>query len=67
VILAPYASPPRAIGFIFENDRTVEPLRRYVVTVDSIESVTGMDFFSALPDRLENAMEAYTDIFKWDI
>lgn len=67
VILAPYASPPRAIGFIFENDRAVEPLRRYAVTVDSVESVTKMDFFSALPDRLENAIEAYTDTFKWDI
>lgn len=67
VILSPYANPPRAIGFLFPNERAVAPLRTYVVTVDSVEHITGMDFFSALPDELENTIEAEAKPGDWGI
>lgn len=67
VILSPYIKTPQAVGFIFKNERSTEPLRKYVVTVDSVESVTGMDFFSSLPDDLEKTIEANVDTNRWGI
>lgn len=67
VILAPYASPPRAIGFLFENKSSTNPLRTYVVSVNSIESITQMDFFAPLPDELEELIEAQVDAEQWGI
>ena len=67
VILSPYTNPPRAIGFLFPNERSVAPLHSYAVTVDSVEQVVGMDFFSALPDELENAVEAELTPSQWGI
>lgn len=46
-----------ALGFYFENEAGERPLSEYLVSVDSIEKLTGMDFFSALPDNLENRLE----------
>ena len=35
-----------------------QALEKYMVSVDSVEKVTGMDFFSKLPDDVENRIEA---------
>lgn len=67
VILTPYTRPVRAIGFLFPNERATAPLRTYAVTVDSVERATGMDFFSALPDELENTIEAENKPKAWGI
>lgn len=67
VILAPYVSSPRAIGFIFKNEKDNSPLRKYVVTVDSVESLTGIDFFPALPDDTEKRVEAQCAPSDWGI
>lgn len=67
VILAPYTHPVRAIGFLFPNERATAPLRTYAVTVDSVERATGMDFFSNLPDELENVIEAEAKPNAWGI
>lgn len=67
VILAPYVSSPRAIGFIFKNEKDVSPLRSYTATVDSVESLTGIDFFPALPDKIENHVEAQCTPSDWGI
>lgn len=66
IVLAPYAKPMRAIAFLFDNQRAVAPLPSYVVTVDSIEHLTGMDFFSPLPNSIENKIEAQSDFGQWD-
>ena len=47
-----------ALGFLFENKAGENPLEKYLVPVDQIEKTTGLDFFSALPDELENQLEA---------
>lgn len=65
VILAPHANPPRAIGFIMPNSYVEGGMARTAVSVDQVEAITGMDFFSALPDSLENAIEADTHFAKW--
>lgn len=50
-------SEPQAIGFIFPNDDCDKVLFDYAVSVDKVETVTGMDFFHALPDDLEEQVE----------
>ena len=61
VVLAPYAEVPYAIGFIMPNGPTPGGMQAYAVSVDSVESVTGYDFFSALPDDIEDALESKCD------
>lgn len=65
VVLAPYAKPIRAIAFLFDNRQATAPVSSYVVTVDSIERLTGMDFFAPLPDEIENRIEARSDYKEW--
>jgi endonuclease G len=59
--------PPitEAIGFIMRNEGSKEPLSSFAVTVDSVEKVSGIDFFPALPDPVETAMEARVDLAFW--
>ncbi|KAB4422432.1 DNA/RNA non-specific endonuclease, partial [Bacteroides thetaiotaomicron] len=45
--------------------QAVEPLSTYAVSIDSIEQLTHMDFFSPLPDEIENAVEANADYYQW--
>lgn len=65
VICSPYANPPRAIGFIMPNGKIAGGLQAAAVSVDSVESATGLDFFSALPDSIENTIEAECRFHYW--
>lgn len=58
VILVNDKKNPQAIGFIFPNKAGHKLLKKYAVTVDSVEKRTGIDFFPALPDEIENRIEA---------
>lgn len=40
-----------AIGFLLPNKNSKEPLAHFMVTVDSIETVTGIDFFYKLKNQ----------------
>ncbi|MDD4591460.1 MAG: DNA/RNA non-specific endonuclease [Parabacteroides sp.] len=54
------------IGFLFENrDYGDTKLESMAVPIDSVEKVTGIDFFPALPDSEENKMEATIDWSSW--
>lgn len=66
VILAPYANPPRAIGFIMPNGTVPGGIQQAAVSVDEVEATTGMDFFSSLPDDIETQVEAQCDFPKWE-
>jgi endonuclease G len=46
------------IGFLLNNEPSDSPLRQYVVPVDQIEQLTGIDFFPKLPDNLEQQLES---------
>lgn len=63
VIYAP--NHGRAIGFIFNNEKIRGSYTKHVVSVDYIERMTGLDFFSAVDDKLERQMEANADIEMW--
>lgn len=49
---------PRAIGFIYKNEKCDAPMDSYVNSIDQVERITGIDFFPALPDEVEKAVEA---------
>lgn len=65
VVLSPYTNPPRAIGFIMPNGPVPGGMQKCAVSVDSVESVTGIDFFSALPDNVEKEVESQCDFHRW--
>lgn len=61
VILAPFVEHPWAIGFIMPNGYVDGGMQKAAVPVDQVETLTGYDFFSALPDSIENDIEARCD------
>lgn len=67
VILSPYLRNPKAIGFIMRNDKEDQPLKKYAYSIDEIEKLVGMDFFSALPDNIENKIEASYSLIDWGL
>ena len=56
---------PRAIGFIYKNSAGNRPLDSYVNSIDQVERITGLDFFSALPDDVENRIEKEYRMEDW--
>lgn len=67
VILSPYTSLPRAIGFIMKHRKGNRPLHVYAVSVDSVEKATGIDFFPALPDKTERKVESSFSLKQWGL
>lgn len=64
VILA-MGKHPKAIGFIYKNASGNKPLDFYVNTIDEVERITGIDFFPALSDDVENTVEASYNLKDW--
>jgi len=50
----------RSIAFILPNEELTKPLLEYVVSIDYLESVTGLDFFYKLSDEDELSFEIDT-------
>ncbi len=56
---------PKAIGFIYNNEGRKQPMKEAVRNVDEIETFTGIDFFPALDDKIENRIEAQSNLEDW--
>lgn len=56
----------KAIGFLLANEGSKESLTSFVVTIDELEEITGLDFFPLLPDEDEVILEAAYDVSLWD-
>ena len=56
---------PKAIGFVYRNESGNRPKSYYVNTIDDVERITGIDFFPALPDNVENEVEATSSLETW--
>jgi endonuclease G len=56
---------PSAIGFIVRNNEGMKKKDQFINTVDDVERITGIDFFPALPDSIEDKIEAYSNINDW--
>ncbi len=66
VVLAPYASPVRAIAFVYKNEGGQKKVELQATSVDEVEQLTGFDFFSALPDDIETEIEKSSNYSEWN-
>ena len=65
-VILDYTEPDiKGIGFIMPNKGSSEPLQSYAVSIDSVESLTGIDFFPLLPDNQEKSIENKLCIDCW--
>ena len=65
VILDNNGGPIKMIAFLMPHKNSNQPLYDFVIAVDSIENLTGIDFFPQLDDTLENELEAKSDYKDW--
>jgi endonuclease G len=62
-------SPPdhSFIAFLLPNAASSDPLHQFAITVDSLEIVTGYDFFATAPNQaVVNWLEKEIDLVSWD-
>jgi endonuclease G len=56
----------KGIGFVIPNEISFQPLTDYVLSIDEVEEITGLDFFPELmPDKLEKEIEAVGNADLW--
>jgi endonuclease G len=60
-------SKMKTIAFVLPNAKSSNELSSFVITVDSLETLTGIDFFAGLPDQLEKDLESKADFSRWTI
>ena len=65
VLTGMQSGKPRAIGFIYKNEAGNNKRDKYVNSVDEVERITSMDFFSALPDDVERCVESECNLSDW--
>jgi endonuclease G len=58
---------PKAIGFVMRNQSMRGHKKtEFVNSVDDVERITGIDFFPALPDDIENEVEKQSNPADWN-
>lgn len=65
VILEYNSKRIKGIGFVLKNETSSATLKSFAVPIDSVEHLTGIDFFPKLPDDVENKVEADPTIDQW--
>lgn len=65
VVLTLAPGHEQAIGFVYSNTNQSQPIDKAATTVDYIEQVTGYDFFTSLPDDIEDRLESQFDLKQW--
>jgi endonuclease G len=65
-VLLDYSEPEiKGIGFVMPNLGSKLPLQYYAVSIDSVERLTGIDFFPKLADEQENLIEKNVCLGCW--
>lgn len=70
IVVAPGngTTPPKMLAFIVpQSVRGNEPLDRFLVSIDEIETRTGFDFFSQLPNDLAASLESRINTQGWGL
>lgn len=67
VLLVKQGEKYESIGFYFKNEPAPRSLRSYSCSVDEIEKIAGMDFFSNLSDDIEDSLESRFSYAFWKI
>ena len=55
----------KMIAFLLPHQNSNQPLYTFVVSVDEIEALTGIDFFPELEDSIEHKLEASSSYKDW--
>ncbi|MCZ4409595.1 DNA/RNA non-specific endonuclease [Cryomorphaceae bacterium 1068] len=55
----------KTIGFLMPNEACEKPIEAYALSINEIEETTGLNFFSGLPDEVEEEMENNSDYIAW--
>lgn len=66
VVLDHSAGHPRVLAFLMPNRASGEDLQSFVVPVDSVEKITGLDLYAELPDELERKLESEVCLPCWN-
>ncbi len=65
-VILDYKQPDiKGIGFIMKNQGSDKGIGAFAVSIDSVEKFTGIDFYTALPDKEEQTIEKEYDYKKW--
>ena len=65
VIIDNNSGQTKVLAFLMPHKDSNEPLYKFVVSVDEVEQLTGIDFFSELDDAIENKIEASSSYKEW--
>ena len=57
--------PEKMIGFVLPNKGSSADLRTFAVTVDRVEELTGLDFFSTVPQPKQEQLERTLTVENW--
>jgi endonuclease G, mitochondrial len=55
----------KIIAFLMPHEDSEKTLNKFVVSIDSLEKMTGIDFFPSLKDNIENNLEKSSDYKAW--
>lgn len=58
-----FNNPPKRNSRLSTKTPANRPLESYMVTIDEVESITGLDFFHKLPDSVEKEVEQQRTMF----
>lgn len=59
-------TPAKGVGFVISNQSSTAALQSFAVSIDSVEKLTGIDFFPLLADSIENRVESRVNINEWN-
>lgn len=65
ILIDKYNGQYKVIAFLVPHKESEQPLYTFVVPIDTIEKMTGIDFFSGLPDKIENNLEKSANYKDW--
>ncbi|MDG2369079.1 MAG: DNA/RNA non-specific endonuclease [Flavobacteriales bacterium] len=60
------ANYSRNIAILIENKNSKQPIMNYVISVDSLENFTGINFFHNIDFNIQNEIESKTHINLWN-
>ena len=57
--------PPQAIAFLLKNEASSGELTEFVVTIDDVEKLSGLDFLSVIPAETQAVLENHVNGSYW--
>jgi len=65
ILYCNYKGKNRMVAFLIPSVKSKESIYKFVVSVDSVEKMTGIDFFPQLNDEVESELERKSDYKAW--